>query len=92
MTAVSALAIAKRIARDKYAWPGGYALFGVMSDGELLCPACIRSEWKQIVRYTIWQQRNSGWMIEGFTHTGEMDIDEECPESCSHCNKPVSEF
>lgn len=32
---------AKRVARDRFAWPGGYALGVVCVDGGMLCSACV---------------------------------------------------
>lgn len=86
----TALAIAKSVAREPYAWPGGYARFLITEDGGVLCPACVRSEFSQIARYTIWQQRNSGWMAAGASHTGQEDIEET--ECCDHCGKLISEL
>jgi hypothetical protein len=78
---------AKIVAREKYAWPGGYPLALIMSDGGVLCPDCVRKEWRNIVQYTFWNQPGSGWMAEG------MSV-EECPESdvsCDHCNAIIAE-
>jgi hypothetical protein len=78
---------AKVVAREKYAWPGGYALSLVMADGGVLCPECVKHEWRSIVRYTLWNLPQSGWMAAGLAV-------EECPESdvyCDHCNAVIAE-
>jgi len=81
------LEAAKKVARDKFAWPGGYPLVLVMADGGVLCPECVRAEWRSIVTYTKWGQRYSGWCAEGYSI-------EESPEEdviCDHCGKVVAE-
>jgi uncharacterized Zn finger protein (UPF0148 family) len=30
----------KRVLAERYAWPGGYPLFGLTRDGECVCPDC----------------------------------------------------
>lgn len=79
------LAIAKQVARDRFEWPGGYAMFLVMADGGVLCPACVRKEWCSIVRYTFWNQPGSGWMPAGIDHTGNTDEETRC----DHCDEVI---
>lgn len=79
------LADAKMVAREKYAWPGGYALWLITADGGILCPECIRNEWPSIVRYTLWGQRTSGWFAEGAFYTESSDE----PETCDHCGRVI---
>jgi hypothetical protein len=75
---------AKMVARDKYAWPGGYPMFLVMADGGCLCPACVKAEWRQIVQYTLWNQPESGWMVLG------QEINWENPDLyCDHCGERI---
>lgn len=65
-----------------YAWPGGYPLFFVMSDGEALSFNAAKSEAKQIIRAIREHDIRGGWYPEGVTinwedstlyccHTGE---------------------
>ena len=35
----------RAMARERYAWPGGYALALVTTDGGILCPDCVRAEY-----------------------------------------------
>jgi hypothetical protein len=78
-----ALADAKHVARNRYAWPGGYPLYGVMSDGGALCPCCIKSEFRNIAESTIKDYRD-GWAFLG------ADINYEDPSLyCDHCNKRI---
>ena len=79
--AAEILASVKRAIREPYAWPGGYPLYVVMSDGESLSLAAARAEWHQISRSTI-QHARDGWKAAGVdinwedgdmycAHTGE---------------------
>ena len=38
----------KEAIRTKYAWPGGYEIYGVTSDGACLCCDCMRSEYRKL--------------------------------------------
>ena len=75
--------IARYIAREHYAWPGGYELAAVMRDGELLCFDCCRSEYPQIAR----ADSRSNWRAIGYTSTAEM----EEPEICAHCGRAIGD-
>ena len=83
------LDVAKYVARKAYAWPGGYAMVLVTEDGGILCPECVRSEWRNVVQDWLWRdgmRGGSGWLPAGMTHTGETD------ESliCDHCSQDVA--
>ena len=70
--------------RAKFAWPGGYAIFGIADDGEALCCKCMRQEYRQIA----YARRNSlrnGWRVVAVTCTAN----EENVEACAHCNAPI---
>ena len=68
--------------RNKYAWPGGYTMYLVMSDGEELCMDCARSEYRQIARSNKYGIQD-GWKPEG------IDINYEDEIYCAHCNKQI---
>lgn len=69
--------------RNKYAWPGGYPLFLVTSDGSALCVACGRKEWRQIA-YSILHGISDEWRVEA------PDINWEDPQLfCDHCGKRI---
>jgi hypothetical protein len=74
---------ARQVARDKYAWPGGYPLYLVMADGEVLCPDCAKSNWRAIVENTLMPVREYPelqWRALG------ADINyEDSNLHCSHC-------
>lgn len=81
-TSAQRLQHAKSVAREPYAWPGGYSRFLVTSDGGVLCPHCVRAEFSNIARYTIWGQRSSGWCAEGHGYNDESE-----QMTCDHCGK-----
>lgn len=73
----------KSVARNPYAWPGGYPRMVVMSDGDCLCPKCARAEFKLIARATLDNDR-SGWTAAG------TDINWEDPDVyCANCNERI---
>jgi hypothetical protein len=47
-----------------YAWPGGYPLYFIMSDGEALSFDAARAELRQILP-AIHQRLNDGWRVVG---------------------------
>jgi hypothetical protein len=66
-----------------YAWPGGYPLYFVASDGEALCFACARKEARNVLQ-SILDQCDDGWRVIG------CDVNYEDPDlCCAHCSKPV---
>lgn len=73
----------RQAVRQKFAWPGGYPLYLVMKDGESICMACARKEWKQISFSTRAEYRN-GWQAEAATVNWENS--ELC---CAHCNGKI---
>lgn len=67
----------------KYAWPGGYPLFLVMSDGGCLCAVCIESERGLIHQAALEGERN-GWAPMG------VDVNWEDPDLyCDHCGERI---
>jgi hypothetical protein len=66
-----------------YAWPGGYPLFYLCSDGGVLCPSCVTKERAQIFRSTHEHSRD-GWAITA------VDANWEDPFMlCDHCGKRI---
>jgi hypothetical protein len=54
----------KQAIRQPFAWPGGYPVYTVMADGELMCPACARNNYKLIAEST--RDRDRGdWQAAG---------------------------
>ena len=73
----------KRAIREPYAWPGGYPVYTVMYDGELLCPDCARAEFRQIVRDT--RLHVGCWQARGAEVLWESDT----APMCCHCGKTL---
>jgi len=69
-----------------FAWPGGYPIVYVMSDGETMCPACANGENGSLARTEDGpdDMPRDGWRIEGY------DVHYEGPpEICCHCNAEI---
>lgn len=73
----------------KWSFPGGYEIYGIASDGEVLCMDCISSNYKQVVRAI----RDTPchpfdeWRVIGFESAGNTDSHTEC----SHCGRVIVE-
>ena len=70
--------------RTKYAWPGGYEMFGVTSDGAVLCCDCMRAEYHQVA----WSRRyqvNDGWRVDAIDSMATQDE----PPACDHCGRTI---
>jgi len=77
----------KRLIRSKYAWPGGYEICLIASDGELLCTKCARENYAQIA----WSARSGvrdSWKVVGHM----LDCDLEGTSNCAHCNKTFADW
>ena len=74
---------AKSVARDPFIWPGRYPRFLIMADGGSLCPACVKQEFRQIVRSTASNQRD-GWAAGVDCVNLEDDA-----LACDHCGKHI---
>ena len=70
----------KQAIREPYAWPGGYPVVVVMADGELMCPDCAKSNFRQIVSATK-ARYNDGWKAAGASVNWE-----GADEHCCNCN------
>ena len=49
----------------QYAWPGGYPLYFIASDGEALSFKAVRENWREIVSAHLRGDKTGGWLIEG---------------------------
>ena len=73
----------KNFVRSPYAWPGGYPLFAIMSDGGVICKTCAKDEAKLIIRATRDKDR-SGWQCVG------VDVNwEDNDLYCDHCGGKI---
>jgi hypothetical protein len=67
-----------------YAWPGGYPLYFVTSDGGVLSFAAARENWREIVSSHLSNHRDSGW------HVASWDTNWEDPELiCDHSGQRI---
>lgn len=73
----------KRAIREPFAWPGGYPVYTVMTDGELMCPSCAKSNFRQIVADT-YARFGGSWRAAGAGVKWEGEA-----EPCCHCGKQL---
>lgn len=69
--------------RAKFAWPGGYPIYGVTRDGAALCVDCMRAEYRQIA-YARRHKLNDGWCVEAIGINYE-----DGSLFCDHCSKQI---
>lgn len=69
-----------------YAWPGGYPIALITSDGAALCFDCGRKESRQIFD-SIANRSSDGWRVVGCYPIEEISEDDETP--CDHCSKTI---
>ena len=74
----------KSIVRQPYAWPGGYPLFALMTDGESLCSDCCNAEYKSILSATRSDDKSSGWNLAGIEVNWE-----DSDLYCAHCGDVI---
>lgn len=72
------------VARERFAWPGGYALFLIMTDGAALCADCVRENFRSIAREAR-VAHGTGWKPAGWSHVGETDS----LTACEHCGRII---
>ena len=66
-----------------YAWPGGYPLYLICSDGAALCFKCAKKETRNIFE-SIANKSRDGWRVVG------CDINHEDNDlTCDHCSKDI---
>ena len=85
MRELSSLELRKHI-RAKYAWPGGYELFGICNDGAVLCCDCMRREY-YLIAYSRRHKINDGWRVVAIDCAANYDS----YIYCEHCNKTIVE-
>lgn len=88
----------KNAIRNKYAWPGGYTLFGVCSDGGVLCSKCMRENFHSIL-WSIKNNVSDGWKVIRIDCAANLEprewieehSEEYCLEFCAHCNDVLND-
>ena len=74
----------KMFVRHPFAWPGGYPLYAVMTDGGIICRNCAKSEAKIIIRSTRDNERD-GWNF------ADIDVNwEDEALFCDHCGEQIA--
>lgn len=73
----------KNAIRHPYAWPGGYPVYTVLSDGSMLCRECARDNFRQICSDTYGY--NTGWRAYG----ADVLWETEGGEYCGHCGEEL---
>jgi len=70
-----------------YAWPGGYELFFITSDGGAICFDCARKEFRLICD-SIRNGHNDGWRVVA------CEIADYCEDglACDHCGREIVPF
>lgn len=69
----------RALKQGAYAWPGGYPLFFITSDGAALCFKCAESEGKRICD-SLREHASDGWRVEA------ADVNwEDAGLYCDHC-------
>lgn len=66
-----------------YAWPGGYPVYLVMADGGALCPECLRSNLRLILRATHGHHATE-WAAEGAVINWE-----DAALTCDNCGQRI---
>jgi hypothetical protein len=72
-----------------YAWPGGYAIFGIMSDGGVLCARCMDAERRSIAD-AIGHDVPNGWQVVAVDCMANVDMDDST--QCANCDIYMGEI
>lgn len=79
-TQSKSLRLADELARNPYAWPGGYPRYAIADDGAPICRTCAATERESIGTTT----GSDGWCLIA------IDINwEDAHLFCSHCNQQI---
>lgn len=73
----------RTVARNPYAWPGGYPVGLVMYDGEVLCSTCVKANYRMILERTRDNDRDD-WSAVGHQVYEGTEEDHGRVE-CIHC-------
>mgnify|MGYP006910921805 FL=1 len=80
----------KAAIRTKYAWPGGYELFGICDDGAVMCCDCMRREY-YLIAYSRRHQLDDGWRVVAADCAADCAAEYDNLIQCVHCNKTIVE-
>lgn len=68
-----------------FAWPGGYDLFFVTSDGAALCYSCVRDNLYSVL-HSIRAEIDDGWRVVGLECVANVDD----AGHCDHCGASLA--
>tara|TARA_Y100000031_G_scaffold153640_1_gene199374 strand:- start:306 stop:578 length:273 start_codon:yes stop_codon:yes gene_type:complete len=68
----------------RWAFPGGYEVFYVTDDGEVLCYPCVKKDIEAVLD-SVRNEINDGWRIVGFETTASIEEN----TNCVHCNYSI---
>lgn len=87
----------RRVARNPYAWPGGYPVALIMYDGELMCARCVRGNYRLILEATrdgsveTWNgPYDKEWTAAGFMIL-EGTAEDYGDTRCANCGRDILE-
>lgn len=72
------------IRAGQWAWPGGYEIFGIMSDGACLCMPCIKANYRLVLN-SIRSKCDDGWHVVAFECAANTDNF----TACDHCARVI---
>jgi hypothetical protein len=72
------------VARNKFAWPGGYEMFVLASDGGLICSDCVQKEYRQLYHDTANKWHGTGWDVIAADATCNCD-----EATCDNCGRDL---
>lgn len=80
---------ARQVARERFAWPGGYAMGVITDDGGCLCAACVAKNLQAIEE----SLPEDGWHPAGayVTDADDDGVDGNPPTMCDHCYRPITD-
>lgn len=71
----------KNAIRNPFAWPGGYPVYVILDDGEMLCHKCVKENYRQLLHSTR-NHAKDGWEVIG----AEVLWENEDALVCAHCS------
>lgn len=74
----------RQLIRQHFAWPGGYEIFFITPDSEVICVDCARQHYKDIARDRR-SRRNTGWLARWAETTAELNES----IACDQCGKRI---
>ena len=78
----------RTVARNPFAWPGGYPVALIMSDGGLICAKCVKDNYRIILEATR-DGDHSGWGAAGFYVYEGTTEDYDGVVACDNCNVEI---